>query len=119
MPTSFFERLDERARKTGSLLCVGLDPHAAWHVRQALRDLSANGRSLVLVTHHIEDIVAPGHGFTLLGERPGQEVVIVHFPIRPAFGIEDDSLRPRGQVVPHAPAAGSCCLSISSKRFSR
>lgn len=26
---SFFEKLDERARATGSLLCVGLDPHAA------------------------------------------------------------------------------------------
>jgi len=38
--------------------CVGLDPHAAYHVRQALRDLAAGGRSLVLVTHHIEDIVA-------------------------------------------------------------
>ena len=29
MPTSFFSRLDERARRTGSLLCVGLDPHPA------------------------------------------------------------------------------------------
>ncbi len=38
--------------------CAGLDPHAAWHVRQALRDLSESGRSLVLVTHHIEDVVA-------------------------------------------------------------
>ncbi len=38
--------------------CAGLDPHAAWHVRQALRDLAASGRSLVLVTHHIEDVVA-------------------------------------------------------------
>ena len=26
---SFFEKLDERARATGSLLCVGLDPHPA------------------------------------------------------------------------------------------
>ena len=39
--------------------CMGLDPHAAWHVRQALRDLAATGRSLVLVTHHIEDVIAP------------------------------------------------------------
>lgn len=39
--------------------CAGLDPHAAWHVRQALRELSESGRSLVLVTHHIEDVVAP------------------------------------------------------------
>ena len=37
--------------------CTGLDPHAAWHVRHALRTLAAGGRSLVLVTHHVEDIV--------------------------------------------------------------
>lgn len=29
MTTSFFTQLDERARRTGSLLCIGLDPHAA------------------------------------------------------------------------------------------
>jgi len=37
--------------------CTGLDPHAAYHVRRALRALAAGGRSLVLVTHHVEDIV--------------------------------------------------------------
>ena len=37
--------------------CAGLDPHAAFHVRRALRLLAAGGRSLVLVTHHVEDIV--------------------------------------------------------------
>ena len=37
--------------------CAGLDPHAAYHVREALRTLAASGRSLVLVTHHVEDIV--------------------------------------------------------------
>jgi len=26
-PTGFFTRLDQRARETGSLLCIGLDPH--------------------------------------------------------------------------------------------
>ena len=34
----------------------GLDPHAAYHVRQAVRTLARTGRSLVLVTHHVEDI---------------------------------------------------------------
>src|SRR5512133_369693 len=29
MTLRFFQRLDERARKTGSLLCIGLDPHPA------------------------------------------------------------------------------------------
>jgi iron complex transport system ATP-binding protein len=37
--------------------CAGLDPHAAYHVRRALRTLADGGRSLVLVTHHVEDIV--------------------------------------------------------------
>lgn len=35
----------------------GLDPHASYHVRQAVRSLARQGRSLVLVTHHVEDIV--------------------------------------------------------------
>ena len=34
----------------------GLDPHASYHVRQAVRMLARGGRSLVLVTHHVEDI---------------------------------------------------------------
>jgi len=34
----------------------GLDPHAAYNVRQAVRTLARGGRSLVLVTHHVEDI---------------------------------------------------------------
>ena len=34
----------------------GLDPHASYHVRQAVRTLARGGRSLVLVTHHVEDI---------------------------------------------------------------
>lgn len=37
--------------------CAGLDPTAAWQLRGAMRDLAAGGRTLVLVTHHIEDIV--------------------------------------------------------------
>ena len=28
MSTQFFTQLDERARRTGSLLCIGLDPHS-------------------------------------------------------------------------------------------
>ena len=36
---------------------AGLDPHAAYHVREAVRELARGGRSLVLVTHHVEDIV--------------------------------------------------------------
>lgn len=38
--------------------CAGLDPNAAWHVRDSLRRLAAGGRTIVLVTHHVEDIVA-------------------------------------------------------------
>jgi ABC-type molybdenum transport system ATPase subunit/photorepair protein PhrA len=35
----------------------GLDPHARLHVRDAVRTLASSGRALVLVTHHVEDIV--------------------------------------------------------------
>lgn len=36
---------------------AGLDPTAAWHLRQTMRKLADGGRTLVLVTHHIEDVV--------------------------------------------------------------
>lgn len=39
--------------------CAGLDPTAAWHLRALLRELGDSGRTLVLVTHHVEDVVAP------------------------------------------------------------
>jgi iron complex transport system ATP-binding protein len=37
---------------------AGLDPHATYHVHDAVRTLARGGRALVLVTHHVEDIVA-------------------------------------------------------------
>lgn len=37
--------------------CAGLDPTAAWGLRSTMRELVRGGRTLVLVTHHIEDIV--------------------------------------------------------------
>jgi len=36
---------------------AGLDPHSAHHVRAAVSALARGGRSIVLVTHHVEDIV--------------------------------------------------------------
>jgi len=37
--------------------CDGLDPGAAFHFLSVLREIAAEGRTLVLVTHHVEDIV--------------------------------------------------------------
>lgn len=37
--------------------CDGLDPSAAFHFLRTLRAVAAAGRTLVLVTHHIDDIV--------------------------------------------------------------
>lgn len=37
---------------------AGLDPTAAFHLRATMRELAAGERTLVLVTHHIEDIVS-------------------------------------------------------------
>jgi iron complex transport system ATP-binding protein len=37
--------------------CDGLDPSAAFHFLRTLRETAAAGRTLVLVTHHIDDIV--------------------------------------------------------------
>ncbi len=33
--------------------CAGLDPSAAWHLRDTMRDLARGGRTIVLVTHHV------------------------------------------------------------------
>lgn len=37
--------------------CAGLDPTAAYHLRETMRKMIESGRTLVLVTHHVEDIV--------------------------------------------------------------
>lgn len=38
---------------------AGLDPTAAWQLRDTMRRLADGGRTIVLVTHHIEDVVRP------------------------------------------------------------
>ena len=37
--------------------CDGLDPSATWHFLRTIRRIAQAGRALVLVTHHIDDIV--------------------------------------------------------------
>lgn len=37
--------------------CTGLDPEGMYHVRETMRVLAAEGRSIVLVTHYPEDII--------------------------------------------------------------
>lgn len=37
--------------------CHGLDPGATWRFRQTLRSLAQSHRALVIVTHHIDDII--------------------------------------------------------------
>ncbi|MDI6712151.1 MAG: ATP-binding cassette domain-containing protein [Anaerosomatales bacterium] len=37
--------------------CHGLDPSATWHFRRTLSSLARSRRALVVVTHHVEDIV--------------------------------------------------------------
>ncbi len=37
--------------------CAGLDPEAVWHLRQTLSRLCQAGRTLLLVTHDVADIV--------------------------------------------------------------
>lgn len=49
--------------------CAGLDPTAAYHVRALMRELaSAGDRTLVLVTHHVEDVIAAIDRVVLLGD---------------------------------------------------
>ncbi len=37
--------------------CDGLDPHATWSFLKTLRELATPTRSLLLVTHHVDDII--------------------------------------------------------------
>lgn len=37
--------------------CTGLDPQGMYHLRETMRTLAAEGRSIVLVTHYPEDII--------------------------------------------------------------
>lgn len=45
--------------------CTGLDPQGMYHVRQAMRTLAQQGRTIILVTHYPEDII-PEIGRVLL-----------------------------------------------------
>lgn len=73
--------------------CAGLDPTAAWQVRATMRRLAAGGRTLVLVTHHIEDIVAAIDRVMMLAEGrviadgPKREV-LTSARLGEIFGIE-------------------------------
>ena len=37
--------------------CTGLDPQGMYHLRETMRTLAAEGRSIILVTHYPEDII--------------------------------------------------------------
>lgn len=37
--------------------CHGLDPSAQWHFRNTMRAIAQAGHALVLVTHHVDDVV--------------------------------------------------------------
>ena len=45
--------------------CTGLDPEGMYHVRDTMRTLASEGRSVILVTHYPEDII-PAIGRVLL-----------------------------------------------------
>lgn len=48
--------------------CAGLDPTAAHHMRDTIRRLARSGRTVLLVTHHIEDIVRGIERVVFLGD---------------------------------------------------
>jgi iron complex transport system ATP-binding protein len=61
--------------------CAGLDPTGSWHVREWMRRLAEGGRTLVLVTHHVEDVVRQiervvlmSHG-DVVADGPKQDVL--------------------------------------------
>lgn len=72
--------------------CAGLDPEGIWHVRQAVEEMAQAGRSIILVTHQVEDI-QPGIDRVLLvknahivGDGPTSEM-ITQERMRELFGV--------------------------------
>lgn len=72
--------------------CAGLDPEGMWHVRQALAQMAATGRSVLLVTHQVEDI-QPAFtrallvkGGRLVADGPTEELV-TQDRMRNLFGV--------------------------------
>lgn len=61
--------------------CDGLDPHATWSFLAKLRELATPQRALVLVTHHVEDIVPEitrvimMRGGTIVADGPKSELM--------------------------------------------
>lgn len=61
--------------------CSGLDPQAMYHVRTMLSSLADMGKTLILVTHHVEDIVpqftrvALVKNARLIADGPKEEVL--------------------------------------------
>lgn len=63
MPQSFFERLEARARLTGSLVCVGLDPHPADLPEQSAAAAKAFCLRLIQATADVAAAFKPNAAF--------------------------------------------------------
>jgi uridine monophosphate synthetase len=75
MNSSFFTQLDERARRTGSLLCIGLDPHAEdlpEKTAQAARDFCLR---LIDVTRDVALAYKPNSAFFEAMGAPGWQAL--------------------------------------------
>jgi len=75
MNSSFFTQLDERARRTGSLLCIGLDPHAEdlpEKSAQAARDFCLR---LIDVTRDVALAYKPNSAFFEAMGAPGWQAL--------------------------------------------
>lgn len=48
--------------------CAGLDPEATWNLRQTFSSLAASGRTIMLVTHDVADIVPEFERVVMLRE---------------------------------------------------
>jgi len=68
--TSFFERLEKRAREVDSLLCIGIDPHPADLPEQTVQALREFSLKLIEQTAHLAAAFKPNAAFY---ERFGPE----------------------------------------------
>jgi len=72
---------------------AGLDPTAAWHLREWMRKLAEGGRTLVLVTHHVDDVVRQVERVVLMRDArivkdgPKREILTAE-SLSALFGVE-------------------------------
>ncbi len=110
MPESFFSQLDARARKTGSLLCIGIDPHPADLPEQSAQAAKAFALRLIEATADVALAYKPNSAFFEAYGAEGWQALTDVIAAVPA-GIPVILDAKRGDISSTAEAYARACFS--------